>query len=66
MIYARKARTAIVLSVNSNQSTQSFACIWLHNGNQNEFHKHPEIKWLDGGHEPATFGFAGPLLYHLS
>ena len=28
---------------------QSFAYIWLHKGNQNEFLKHPKIKWLDGG-----------------
>ena len=29
-------------------SIQSFAYIWLHNkGNQNEFSKHPKIKWLD-------------------
>ena len=26
-------------------------------GNQNEFLKHPKIKWLDGGHEPPTSGF---------
>ena len=25
---------------------QSFAYIWLHKGNQNEFLKHPKIKWL--------------------
>ena len=26
----------------------SFAYIWLHKENQNEFLKHPKIKWLDG------------------
>ena len=35
---------------------QSFAYIWLHKGNQNEFLKHPKIKWLDGGLEPPTSG----------
>ena len=29
-------------------SIQSFAYTWLHKGNQNEFLKHPKIKWLDG------------------
>ena len=33
---------------------QSFACIWLHKGNQYEFLKHPKTKWLDGGLEPPT------------
>ena len=33
-------------------SIQSFAFIWFDKGNQNEFLKHPKIKWLDGGHEP--------------
>ena len=34
----------------------SFACIWLVEGNQHEFRKHPKIKWLDGGHEwPFSF-----------
>ena len=32
---------------------QSFAYTWLHKGNQNEFLKHPKIKWLDG--EPFNF-----------
>ena len=27
---------------------QSFAYLWLHKRNQNEFLKHPKIKWLDG------------------
>ena len=35
---------------------QSFAYIWLDKGNQNEFLKHPKIKWLDGGLEPPTSG----------
>ena len=35
---------------------QSFACIWLYKGNQNEFRTHPKIKWLDGGLEPPTSG----------
>ena len=35
-----------------DNNIQSFACIWLHKGNQNEFFKHPNIKWLDGGLEP--------------
>ena len=30
-----------------DNNIQSFAYIWLHKGNQNEFHKHPKIKWLD-------------------
>ena len=29
---------------------QSFAYIWLHKGNQNEFLKHPKIKWLGLAH----------------
>ena len=36
---------------------QSFACIWLNKGNQNEFFTHPKIKWLDGGFEPPTSEF---------
>ena len=35
---------------------QSFAYIWFHKGNQNEFLKHPKIKLLDGGLEPPTSG----------
>ena len=35
---------------------QSFAYTWLHKENQNEFLKHPEIKWLDRGLEPPTSG----------
>ena len=35
-----------------DDNIQSFAFIWLDKGNQNEFLKHPKIKWLDGGHEP--------------
>ena len=35
-----------------DNNIQSFAYTWLHKGNQNEFLKHPKIKWLDGGHEP--------------
>ena len=37
-----------------DNNIQSFAYIWLHKGNPNEFLKHPKIKWLDGGHEPPT------------
>ena len=32
-----------------DNNIQSFACIWLHKRNQNEFPEHPKIKWLDGG-----------------
>ena len=32
-----------------DNNIQSFAYIWLYKGNQNEFLKHPKIKWLDGG-----------------
>ena len=32
-----------------DNNIQSFAHIWLNEGNQNEFLKHPKIKWLDGG-----------------
>ena len=31
-----------------DNNIQSFAYIWLHKGNQNEFLKHPKIKSLDG------------------
>ena len=48
-----------------DNNIQSFACIWSHKENQNEFLKHPKIKWFDGGLESPTSGFAGPLLYHL-
>ena len=37
-----------------DNNIQSFAYIWLHKGNQNEFLKHPKIKWLDGELEPPT------------
>ena len=39
-----------------DNNIQSFAYTWLHKGNQNEFLKHPKIKWLDGGLEPPTSG----------
>ena len=39
-----------------DNNIQSFAYIWLHKRNQNEFLKHPKIKWLDGGFEPPTSG----------
>ena len=39
-----------------DNNVQSFAHIWLYKGNQNEFLKHPKIKWLDGGLEPPTSG----------
>ena len=42
---------------------QSFACIWLDKGNQNEFLKHPKIKWLDGGLEPPTSGLPVHFFY---
>ena len=53
-----------------DNNIQSFAYTWLHKENQNEFLKHPKIKWLDGGFEPPTSGLpvhccrsiaAGPL-----
>ena len=34
-----------------DNNIQSFAYTWLHKGNQNEFLKHPKMKWLDGGHQ---------------
>ena len=34
-----------------DNNIQSFAYTWLHKGNQNEFLKHPKIKWLDVGFE---------------
>ena len=37
-----------------DNNNQSFAYIWLHKANQNEFFKHPKIKWLDGELEPQT------------
>ena len=30
-----------------DNNIQSFAFIWLDTGNQNEFLKHPKIKWLN-------------------
>ena len=39
-----------------DNNIQSFAFIWFDKGNQNEFLKHPKIKWLDGGLEPPTSG----------
>ena len=39
-----------------DNNIQSFAYTWLYRGNQNEFLKHPKIKWLDGGLEPPTSG----------
>ena len=30
-----------------DKNIQSFAYIWLHKGNENEFRKHPKIKCLD-------------------
>ena len=30
-----------------DNNIQSLAYIWLHKGNQNEFLKHPKIKWLN-------------------
>ena len=38
----------------NNTGIQSFADTWLYKGNQNEFLKHPKIKWLDGGLEPPS------------
>ena len=35
-----------------DNNIQSFASIWLNKGNQNKFHKHPKIKWLDGDSNP--------------
>ena len=46
----------MVLLRDRDDNIQSFASIWLDKGNQNEFLKHPKIKWLDGGLEPPTFG----------
>ena len=45
---------------------QSLAYIWFHKGNQNEFLKHPKIKWLDGGHEPPASGLPVFCSNHLS
>ena len=39
-----------------DNNIQSFAYTWLYIGNQNEFLKHPKIKWLDGGLESPTSG----------
>ena len=39
-----------------DNNIQSFAYIWLHKENQNEFLKHPKIKWLEGGLECPTSG----------
>ena len=39
-----------------DNNIQSFAYIWLYKGNQNEFLKHPKIKWLDGGLYLFNFG----------
>ena len=39
-----------------DNNIQSFANIWFIKGNQNEFLKHPKIKWLDRGLEPPTSG----------
>ena len=41
----------IAITRNTICIIQSFAYIWLHKGNQNDFLKHPKIKWLDGGYE---------------
>ena len=35
-----------------DNNIQSFASIWFDEGKQNEFLKHPKIKWIDGGLEP--------------
>ena len=35
-----------------DNNIQSFAFIWLDKGNQNDFLKHPKIKWLDGDSNP--------------
>ena len=32
-----------------DNNIQSLADTWLNKGNQNEFLKHPKIKWEDGG-----------------
>ena len=45
-----------------DNNIQSFAYIWLHKGNQNEFFKHPKIKWFDGGLEPPTSEFPLELI----
>ena len=47
----------MLLLVRDN-NIQSFAYIWLYKENQNEFLKHPKIKWLDGGHESyGSYGY---------
>ena len=40
-----------------DNNIQIFAYIWLHKDNQNEFLKHPKIKWLH------TSGFIKEFLY---
>ena len=45
-----------MILLRSIDNNQSFASIWLNKGNQNEFLKHPKIKWLDRGLEPPTSG----------
>ena len=44
---------------------QSIAFIWLDKGNQNEFLKHPKIKWLDGGLNRLDDGRKNPPSNHL-
>ena len=39
-----------------DSNIQSFACIWLNIGNQNEFLTHSKIKWLDDGLKLPTSG----------
>ena len=43
-----------MMLLRARDNNQSFAYTWLHKGNQNEFLKHPKIKWSDGGLEPPT------------
>ena len=50
-------RTLIMMLLRARDNNiQSFAYIWLHKRNQNEFLKHPKIKWLDRELEPPTSG----------
>ena len=56
MPYMNVACFIIMLLRARDNNIQSFAYIWLHKGNQIEFLKHPNIKWLDGGLKPPTSG----------
>ena len=39
-----------------DNNIQSFACVWLDIGHQNEFLTQPNIKWLGGGLESPISG----------